>query len=197
MKHTTFLPQNISVSFEAITPEAYKQQAHGLLISYAVHQTAFGLCFIAVTARGICQVSFLDTLDDAPQAVASLQEQWEHAQCKEDVAATKPLVDQIFSESGIGETKPFHLYVKGTNFQVKVWQALLTIPSGTLVSYEHVAHLIGQPTATRAVAHAIARNDVSVLIPCHRVIKKSGQIHAYRWGTARKKALIAHEAIGK
>ena len=92
------------------------------------------------------------------------------------------------------EKRPFHLYLKGTNFQVQVWQALLAIPAGALVSYGDVAQYLGKPTATRAVASAIARNPVGYFIPCHRVISQSGKLHNYRWGSTRKKAMVGWEA---
>ena len=107
---------------------------------------------------------------------------------------TQPLADQIFSPARDKKDKPVHLLLKGTNFQVKVWEALLKIPEGSVVSYNDVAALIEQPTATRAVAGAVAKNPVAYLIPCHRVIRKMGAIHNYRWGASRKKAMIGWEA---
>ena len=92
------------------------------------------------------------------------------------------------------EKRPFHLYLKGTNFQVQVWQALLAIPAGALVSYGDVAQYLGKPTATRAVASAIAKNPVGYFIPCHRVISQTGKLHNYRWGSTRKKAMVGWEA---
>ncbi len=93
-----------------------------------------------------------------------------------------------------GGAKPFNLLIKGTNFQINVWKALLNIPEGNVVSYQDIASLIGDPKAYRAVANAVAINPVAFLIPCHRVISKSGKIHQYRWGSARKKAIIGWEA---
>jgi len=104
------------------------------------------------------------------------------------------LIKNIFQTDGKKDSRPFNLLVKGTNFQTKVWQALLNIPQGYVASYQDIADYIGHPKAYRAVANVVAVNPVAYLIPCHRVITKSGKIHKYRWGSARKKALVGWEA---
>lgn len=185
---------DLFVNFTAMTPGEYKQQGAGLEIAYGFHATPFGQCLLAMTERGICALRFLGA--EGPEAaMANLAEEWPGAQFVLEPAKTAVPIRQLFPS---GKTQrgaqPFHLLLRGTNFQVQVWQALLTIPSGTLVTYQDVADLLGKPTATRAVASAIARNPVGYLIPCHRVISKVGQAHQYRWGSARKKAMLGWEA---
>jgi AraC family transcriptional regulator of adaptative response/methylated-DNA-[protein]-cysteine methyltransferase len=126
--------------------------------------------------------------------VEQLAEHWPQAHLEEDGSQTQPVVDRIFSPAAAGQPKPFHLLLKGTNFQVKVWQALLAIPPGALVSYQDVAAYIDRPKGAQAVGGAVARNPVAYLIPCHRVITRAGEIYRYRWGTTRKKALVGWEA---
>jgi AraC family transcriptional regulator of adaptative response/methylated-DNA-[protein]-cysteine methyltransferase len=184
---------DLFVTFEATTPGEYKKQGTGLQITYGIHDTPFGKCLLATTARGICALHFVQT-SDIPAAVKPLTDHWPQAQLVEDRRQTQPLVDQIFAPASADHSRPFHLLLKGTNFQVKVWRALLTIPPGAVVSYQDVAAYMDKPNAARAVAGAVARNPVAYLIPCHRVISNTGKAHRYRWGTARKKAMLGWEA---
>jgi AraC family transcriptional regulator of adaptative response/methylated-DNA-[protein]-cysteine methyltransferase len=179
------------VTFEALSPGEYKQQGAALTMRYGFHPTPFGTALVAVTARGICALRFVAD-GERQQAVADLQAEWSRAALVADQAATAPLVDEIFARRD--DARPFHLLLRGTNFQVQVWRALLQIPPGALVSYQRVADYLGRPTASRAVAGAIARNPIGYLIPCHRVIGSSGGIRGYRWHPVRKQALIAWEA---
>ena len=178
---------DLFVTWEAMTPGEYKQQAAGLKIRYGVHNSPFGRCLLATTPRGICSLAF-----DAPDMLDDLNSRWPQATLVEDRARTEPLVEQIFSARS--PDQPFNLVLKGTNFQVNVWRALLSIPPGTVVSYEDLAAYAGRPDATRAVANAVAHNPISFLVPCHRVIRKSGKTHNYRWGATRKRALLGWEA---
>ena len=179
------------VNIEAMTPGEYKQQAAGLTITYGIHDTPFGAALLATTPRGICALRFLSE-ETKETTLANWQAEWPQATFTQDNVATQPYINQIFANQL--SDKPLKLALKGTNFQVQVWQALLNIPSGSLVTYQDVAEGIGKPKATRAVASAIAKNPVGYLIPCHRVISKAGKAHNYRWGSARKKALIGYEA---
>ena len=184
---------DLFVNFEAVTPGEYKQRGAGLEIGYGFQPTPFGTCLLATTKRGICALRFAQPGQETAVLI-ELQGEWPQAAWLENGDEIGPIVDRIFS-SGIGDGKrPFHLYLKGTNFQVQVWQALLAIPSGALVSYGDVAQYLGKPTATRAVASAIAKNPVGYFIPCHRVISQSGKLHNYRWGSTRKKAMVGWEA---
>ncbi len=183
---------DLLVKTEAVTPGEYKQRGAGLTIQYGFHPTPFGECLLAVTERGICHLAFVEDGDRA-EALSALTRQWARAELVEDTQATGPLVERIFAlQSGQG-LPPLNLYMKGTNFQIKVWQALLKIPAGSVVSYENVATAIGMPSAARAVSNAVAHNPIPVIIPCHRVIRKMGTMGGYRYGTARKKAMLGWE----
>jgi AraC family transcriptional regulator of adaptative response/methylated-DNA-[protein]-cysteine methyltransferase len=184
---------DLFVSYQAMTPGEYKRQGVGLVLQYGFHPTPFGECLLALTPRGICALRFL-VGDDRQSALHQLQSEWPRAQFIGDTDSTGKVVERLFTGASPEGDPRLHLVLKGTNFQVQVWQALLKIPVGAMVSYQGVAAMIGNPNASRAVAHAIARNPVGYLIPCHRVINKSGQIHAYRWGSARKKAILGWEA---
>lgn len=184
---------DLFVSYQAMTPGEYKHQGEGLLLQYGFHPTPFGACLLALTERGICALRFLAPGGSAA-ALADLQSEWPQADFIEDAAATREVVERLFGVHAPGQAARFHLLLKGTNFQVQVWQALLKIPAGAMVSYQGVATMLGRPNASRAVANAIARNPVGYLIPCHRVINQRGEMHAYRWGSARKKAILGWEA---
>jgi AraC family transcriptional regulator of adaptative response/methylated-DNA-[protein]-cysteine methyltransferase len=184
---------DLFVTFDAMTPGEYKNLGRGLIIEYGFHPAPFGTCLLAKTDRGICHLSFIDP-DDNESAPNRLRSQWPDSEFIENREATGSIVRSIFTTKPENESRSFHLLVKGTNFQVNVWRALLAIPGGRVVSYGNLANRIGRPGSARAVAGAAAVNPVAYLIPCHRVIAESGQIHGYRWGTARKKAIIGWEA---
>lgn len=182
---------DLFVTFEAVTPGEYKRRGDGITIRYGFHPTPFGLALLAMTERGICALRFVSP-DAQAEAIATLQAEWPLAKFVADEAATAVPIQAIFADRT--PAHPIHLYLKGTNFQVQVWQALLRIPSGDIVTYSTVAEQMGKPSATRAVASAIAKNPVGYLIPCHRVISKAGKMHQYRWGSSRKKAIVGWEA---
>ncbi len=186
---------DLFVTFTAVTPGDFKQGGAGLRIQYGVHSTPFGPALLAATPRGICALRFVGDAGETA-VLAELQREWPLADWVAAPETTGPILARIFG-GGEGEQRPFHLHLKGTNFQVQVWQALLALPPGALVSYSDVAQLIGRPDAVRAVAGAIAHNPVGYLIPCHRVINQSGKLHQYRWGAARKKAMVGWEAAGQ
>lgn len=182
---------DLYVTFEAMTPGEYKLQGKELSIQYGVHPTPFGLALIGITTRGICHLSFL--MADEHNGLNVLRERWPQAAFTKNQGQTGEVVQQLFSQAK-ESNEPLLLHIKGTNFQFNVWRALCAIPPGKVVSYATVADAVGQCSAHRAVANAIARNPVGYLIPCHRVIAKSGNIHGYQWGTGRKKALLGYEA---
>ncbi|MEM7332055.1 MAG: methylated-DNA--[protein]-cysteine S-methyltransferase [Chloroflexota bacterium] len=182
---------DLFVTFEAMTPGEYKQRGSGIKIRYAVHPTPFGDCLIGMTNRGICALRFLNEANREAE-ISGLQAEWPLAELVWDEAETAVVIDAIFAQAT--PQKPFHLFLKGTNFQVQVWQALLNIPSGQIVTYSGLAEQIGKLSATRAVASAVAKNPIGYLIPCHRVISKAGKMHQYRWGPSRKKAIVGWEA---
>lgn len=182
---------DLFVSTEAVSPGEYKSRGAGVTIRYGLHPTPFGKCLIGVTERGICHLSFVQTSEG--DAIDALVADWAQARMIEDQRSTAPLVAPIFDLSQRGQ-KPLHLYLRGTNFQLKVWEALLNVPAGAVTTYEQVAAQIGKPGALRAVGTAVGHNPVAVLIPCHRVIRKMGEFGNYRYGTTRKKALLGWEA---
>ncbi|MCB0154097.1 MAG: methylated-DNA--[protein]-cysteine S-methyltransferase [Anaerolineae bacterium] len=185
---------DLFVTYEALTPGEFKKKGAGLTIHYGFHPTPFGCCLLAVTERGICGLTFV-AVGEREAALNRLQGDWPQATLVEDSAHTQPFIAQIFASEPAGAgANALKLYVSGTNFQVKVWEALLKIPPGTVVAYDTVAELIGQPAAVRAVGGAAKNNPIGFLIPCHRVIRKVGDIGGYRWGTPRKKAILGWEA---
>lgn len=182
---------DLFISCEAITPGEFKALGARLVIRYGLHDGPLGRVLLGVTERGICWLSFVDGDDDS--AIAALFREWQGAGLVRDDGGTADWVRRAFEiQAHPGE--PLPLLLKGTNFQVKVWEALLRIPFGHRTSYQSIAETIGQPRAVRAVGRAIGRNNVSWLIPCHRVILSTGIIHNYRWGTAQKRKLLTVEA---
>lgn len=180
---------DLFVATEAVTPGEYKSRGAGVHIRYGIHPSPFGKCLIATTERGICHLGFVDASEG--KAIDNLAEHWKLADMTEDYAATAQLVTRIFSE-GTSDS-PLKLHLRGTNFQIKVWEALLNIPAGAVTTYGHIAAQIGKPLATRAVGTAVGDNPIAYLIPCHRVIRKSGEFGSYLYGSARKKAILVKE----
>lgn len=182
---------DLTVNIHAMTPGEVANQGEGLTIRYGLHRTPFGMAALAMTARGICALRFVSD-GETTTTLAGLQDEWANAAWVEDQAATALLVAQIFAASR-GE-EPLHLHVQGTNFQIRVWEALIKVPSGAVCTYGDLAQQVGMPNASRAVGSAVGRNPVAYLIPCHRVIRQTGAFGDYRWGAARKKAMLAWEA---
>ncbi len=183
---------DLFVTVDAVTPGEYKNKGAGLEIYVGYHATPFGNCLLAATARGIVALNFLDTDHTWEEALAELHKSWGAATITVDPNATAPLVERIFTPQE--DLTPLRILVKGTNFQVKVWEALLRIPPGAVCTYADVARTIHNPTAVRAVGGAVGANAIAYLIPCHRVIRQGGIVSDYRWGATRKRALIGWEA---
>lgn len=182
---------DLFIATEAVSPGEYKSRGEGVTIRYGIHLTPFGKCLIGVTERGICHLGFVEGSEG--DAVDNLVNDWKEAKMIEDYRATAALVGPIFDLRYNTRIKPLTLHLRGTNFQLKVWEALLQIPAGSVSTYEGIAGRIGQPAATRAVGSAVGHNPIAVLIPCHRVIHKAGDFGKYRYGEVRKKALLARE----
>jgi AraC family transcriptional regulator, regulatory protein of adaptative response / methylated-DNA-[protein]-cysteine methyltransferase len=178
---------DLFVGLEGVTPAEYRRGGDGVEICYGVADSPFGAALVGRTERGVCHLSFLEHAG-ADLAVAGLQAEWPAARLGRDDGVASAVVAAIFA----GDRPP--LDVRGTNFQARVWDALLRIPEGGVTCYEDVARALGRPGATRAVAGAVARNRVAWLIPCHRVIRKVGETGGYRWGRDRKQAILAWEA---
>jgi len=181
---------DLFVHLEAVTPQEFKSGGEGIRMAYGVHQTPFGPCLVAATERGICRMTFFD--DAGEEALRALRADWPRADIRFQPAATEPYVRQIFFGVGAAGQK-LNVLVKGTNFQVKVWEALLAIPAGYVTTYQGIARQLGNPKALQAVGSAVGANPVAYLIPCHRVIRKEGLLGEYRWGAVRKKAIIGWE----
>ena len=184
---------DLFVTTEAVSPGEYKSRGAGVTIRYGVHPTPFGKCLIATTERGICHLSFVQTSEG--DAIDHLVTDWKQARMIEDYKSTMPLLEPIFDLRYNSRGKTLNVHLRGTNFQLKVWQALLQIPAGAVTTYEGIASRIGKPSATRAVGTAVGHNPIAVLIPCHRVIRKVGEFGNYRYGALRKRALLAREFV--
>lgn len=182
---------DLFVSVEAMTPGEYKALGEGLRIEYGVHPTPFGDALAATTSRGLCGFLFLGQGGEKT-ALAQLKRQWPKAEFIHSPSATTQAIEKLFRRS---KGKKLKVLLKGTPFQIKVWEALLKIPSGCLAAYKDIAKEIGEPKANRAVGSAVGRNNIAYLIPCHRVIRDSGVVGNYKWGSARKKAILAWEGL--
>ncbi len=190
---------DLLVSCEALTPGEIRRRGAGIRLGYAYGSTPLGRALAATTARGLAYLGFVGA--DGKSGASGAAD----ARALEDLAGRWPGADLVY-DPGVAGTigqvfagwrrgaRPLHLLLRGTNFQIKVWEALLAIPEATLVSYSQVAAAIGRPEAVRAVAGAVARNPISILVPCHRVVRDSGELGGYHWGLERKIALIALES---
>jgi len=178
-----------------MTPGEIKTNGSAPAIRYGVHATPFGRCFIATTPRGICALDFVGP-GRTGRRLKDLRDAWPGVRLSKDQAGTAALVRRIFDSGGRSHAsdKGIALFVRGTAFQIKVWEALLRISSGRVASYRDLARRVGRVTAARAVGRAVGQNPVAYLIPCHRVIRGTGMLGEYRWGSARKKALLGWEA---
>lgn len=184
---------DLFVTLSAATPGEFKTRGAGMTFRYGFHPSPFGECMLTVTERGIAGVSFAGS-KSRPALVAEQRAGWESAEWREDAAATAPLLPRIFPVGRAAGTDPLPVLLRGTRFQVMVWEALLKIPVGSVVSYGALAERLGRPNSARAVGSACGANLVGYLIPCHRVIRDSGAITGYRWDPERKRAMLAWEA---
>ncbi|MCD8522625.1 MAG: methylated-DNA--[protein]-cysteine S-methyltransferase [Saccharospirillaceae bacterium] len=195
------------VQLDAVTPGEYQRAGAGLIIRYGIADTPFGPMFIAQTPRGLCRAAFIAAdsgLADvqqhhqersAAEELAALRAEWPAAELREDNHATQPLVATLFARKRSDSASPLSLHVRGTNFQLAVWRALLTIPAGHALSYGQLAAQLGQPTAARAIGNAVGANPLAFVIPCHRVIQQSGALGGYRWGPLRKQVIQSWERL--
>jgi AraC family transcriptional regulator, regulatory protein of adaptative response / methylated-DNA-[protein]-cysteine methyltransferase len=183
---------DLFVKVEAVTPGEFKEAGAGLEIAYGLHDSPFGECLIATTPRGVCSVVFTST-QGTEAAIESLRAQWAGATIAEDPARTAEFAARIFGHLP-ADAPPIRLLLRGTNFQLNVWKALLKIPLGAVASYEELATMAAVPGAPRAVGNAVGANPIAYLIPCHRVIRKTGDFGNYGGGPARKKAMLVWES---
>jgi AraC family transcriptional regulator, regulatory protein of adaptative response / methylated-DNA-[protein]-cysteine methyltransferase len=182
---------DLIVNVEAVTPGEYKRRGAGLAISWGVHASPFGDCLLGLTPRGVCALEFLQP-ESEDDALKRLRMIWENAELVHAPRLTASVAARIFGTREKWQA-PLALLVKGTNFQIKVWEALLRVPAGAVTTYARIAERVGQPRAARAVGSAIAANPIGYLIPCHRVIRNTGAFGEYRWGALRKRVLLSVE----
>jgi AraC family transcriptional regulator of adaptative response/methylated-DNA-[protein]-cysteine methyltransferase len=181
---------DLMVNVHAMTPAEVREQGRGVELRWGIHETPVGACVLAASPRGVSVLEFLDS-EDTGHARARVRARWPEAALVEDRNSTADLVGRIFH--GGGDT-PISLDVRGTNFQIRVWEALLRVPWGAVVTYGRLAERMGLPkSSARALGQAVGANPVAVLIPCHRVLRATGALGGYRWGTERKVALLARE----
>lgn len=186
---------DLFTTLEAVTPQEYKERGSGIRIEYGFHETPFGLALIGVTDRGICWLSFVNTDADPTAELNSMKTHWHSSLFHQDQELTSSFADEIFSKVPLKNERGegLHVFVKGTNFQIKVWEALLKIPSGNVTTYQCIGESIQSPRAMQAVGSAVGSNHIAYLIPCHRVIRKDGILGEYRWSSVRKKSIIGWE----
>ncbi len=187
---------DLFVSAEAATPGEFKSRGEGMRIDFGFHPSPFGPCLLGVTTRGVCWLSFLDG-DDQRTAVRELKSHWSGARLHENPDATRSVAAQIFCGFKSKPNQSLSVVLLGTNFQIKVWRALLTIPTGAVTTYEQIGALVGAPRSARAIGAAVGRNAIAYLIPCHRVIRKTGTLGGYRWNEDRKRTMLGWEAAQK
>jgi AraC family transcriptional regulator of adaptative response/methylated-DNA-[protein]-cysteine methyltransferase len=180
---------DLFVQTEAVTPGEYKSHGAGVAIDYGFHPTPFGKCLLAITGRGICFLGFVN--NDRQSTLEKLRQDWPNATLTESPNRTASLVEGVF---GPQPSTPLALHLRGTNFQLKVWEALLRLPPGQVTTYQGLAQQIGDSRMARAVGNAVGRNPVAYLIPCHRVLRQVGDFGGYRYGSARKKAILLYES---
>lgn len=181
---------DLMIRCEAMTPGEIKSKGEGMQICFGSAVTPLGNSLIAWTGRGICYLAFYD--ETSEMYVKELMAEWPNAEFIRNDHGANEWANKIFINPELDQ--PLYLLLKGTNFQIKVWEALLRVSSGQLVSYSQLARIAGSPKASRAVGSAMAANKIGFLIPCHRVIRESGELGHYRWGVERKSALQAWEA---
>ena len=184
---------DLFVTHEAMSPGHYKTRGDGVTIRYGYHLSPFGVALVMVTDRGLAALSFNDPGEERA-AFADMSGRWPNATYVEDMSATAPYAARIFDPSAWRAEQPLRVVMIGTDFQVRVCQALLKIPMGKARSYSSIAEEIGSPSASRAVGAAVGANPISFVVPCHRALGKSGALTGYHWGLTRKRAILGWEA---
>jgi AraC family transcriptional regulator of adaptative response/methylated-DNA-[protein]-cysteine methyltransferase len=184
---------DLFVTHEAMSPGEWKSGGEGLAISYGFHPSPFGTALVMATERGLAGLAFADRGEEQT-ALADMRSRWRKANYVEDTARTAPLAQRIFDRSLWRADRPLRVVLIGTDFEVRVWEMLLRIPMGRATTYSEIAGTLGAPQAARAVGAAVGKNPVCFVVPCHRVIGKSGELTGYHWGLTRKRAMLGWEA---
>jgi AraC family transcriptional regulator, regulatory protein of adaptative response / methylated-DNA-[protein]-cysteine methyltransferase len=183
---------DLFVTHEGMSPGAYKSRGEGLTVFYGFHPSPFGLALVMVTAFGLCGLAFADQGEE-PKALADMTSRWPRAIFAEDSARTATHAAQIFAQPNFKPDQPLRVTFIGTDFEIRVWETLLKIPVGKATTYSTIAGHIGSPKAARAVGAAVGKNPISFVVPCHRVLGKSGALTGYHWGLTRKRAMLGWE----
>lgn len=183
---------DLFVTTDAVTPGEYKSRGEGMVFTYGIHPSPFGPCLIVVNARGLTGLSFID--GNAQDAIDYQKKHWEKATWVRDETIIAPFIQKVFQSNPKGQGDDLKVLLRGSPFRIKIWEALLRLPSGTVTSYGDLAERLDRPSAARAIAGAIANNRIGIVIPCHRVIRESGALAGYRWGETRKAAILGLEA---
>ena len=184
---------DLFVTHEAMSPGEWKAGGESLTIAYGFHPSTFGNALVMATGRGLAGLAFADPGEEAA-VLADMRARWPKATYVEDAAGTAPLARRIFDSATWRPGAPLRVVLIGTDFEVRVWEALLDVPMGRLATYSDIAAKVCKPTAARAVGAAVGRNPVSFVVPCHRVVGKSGSLTGYHWGLTRKRAMLGWEA---
>ncbi len=184
---------DLFVTHEAMSPGEWKAGGEGLTLSYGFHPSPFGMALVMVTPRGLAGLALADAGKERT-ALDDMRSRWPKARYVEDVAATAPTARRIFDTALWRPEQPLRVVLIGTDFEVRVWEKLLTIPIGNLTTYSGLAAKAGSPKAARAVGAAVGKNPICFVVPCHRVIGKNGDITGFHWGLTRKRAMLGWEA---
>jgi AraC family transcriptional regulator of adaptative response/methylated-DNA-[protein]-cysteine methyltransferase len=184
---------DLFVTHEAMSPGEWKTGGAGLTISYGFHPSPFGCALVMATERGLAGLAFADPGEEQA-ALADMRGRWPRASIVEDAARTAPLARRIFDSKLWRSDRPLRVVLIGTDFEVRVWETLLRIPMGRATTYSDIARKVRAPKAARAVGAAVGKNPISFVVPCHRVLGKSGDITGYHWGLTRKRAMLGWEA---
>jgi AraC family transcriptional regulator of adaptative response/methylated-DNA-[protein]-cysteine methyltransferase len=185
---------DLFVTHVALSPGEYKSKGDGLTVHWGFHPSPFGLALAVVTERGLAGLGFADHEQDRQVVLADMIGRWPHARYIEDPERTGPFVRRIFDRGAWRSDMPLRILLIGSDFEVRVWEALLRIPFGRATTYSDVARRIGRPSASRAVGAAVGRNPISFVVPCHRVLGRAGGLCGYHWGLTRKRAMLGWEA---
>jgi len=184
---------DLFVTHEAMSPGEWKSGGEGLTVRFGFHPSPFGHALIMATERGLAGLGFAD-LGEEEAALADMRSRWPRASYVADVAHTAPIARRIFDPSQWRPQQPLRVVLIGTDWEVRVWEALLEIPMGRLATYSGIAGKVCAPTAARAVGAAVGKNPVAFVVPCHRVVGKAGDLTGYHWGLTRKRAMLGWEA---
>jgi AraC family transcriptional regulator, regulatory protein of adaptative response / methylated-DNA-[protein]-cysteine methyltransferase len=184
---------DLFVTHEAMSPGEWKTGAEGVTISYGFHPSPFGSALVMATERGLCGLAFAD-FGEEKAALADMRSRWPKAKYAEDSARTAPIAQRIFDKKLWRPDRPLRVVLIGTDFEVRVWETLMRIPMGRATTYSTIAGSLGNPKASRAVGAAVGKNPLSFVVPCHRVMGKSGDLTGYHWGLTRKCAMLGWEA---